>query len=367
LSHNRGMSKPRLRDLGIRIGAHEPGPLNAITDIPGVLVGQTTLHLDTPRIARTGVTVISPREGTIWRDNCFAGFHSFNGCGEMTGIHWIKESGLLCSPIAITCTHQVGIVHAALVKYGAERAHSFIGALPVVAETWDGYLNDANAHHLTEAHVFAALDGAHSGSVAEGNTGGGAGMICYEFKGGTGTASRRVTLDGQTYTVGVLVQTNHGARENCRVDGVPVGHAIPVSQVPGITDDPPQPGSSIIIIVGTDAPLIPTQCDRLAQRATVGLARTGGYGYNGSGDLFLAFSTGNDVSESDRSVRKIRMLAHRQMNVLFEATADAVEEAIVNSMLAAETMHGFEGHIVHALPHDALQTALRQHGRLSQS
>ncbi len=351
------MAKPRLRDLGIEIGAHRPGPLNAITDVPGVLVGQTTLIHDAPRIARTGVTVIAPREGAIWRDNCFAGFHSFNGCGEMTGIHWVKESGLLCSPIAITSTHQVGLVHESMVKYGAERAHSYIGALPVVAETWDGWLNDANAHHLTHAHVIGALDSATSGPVAEGCTGGGTGMICYEFKGGTGTSSRQVGILNETYTVGVLVQSNHGMRGNFRIDGVPVGHKISTSVVPGFKDQPTQ-GSSIIIIVGTDAPLLPIQCNRLAQRATAGLARTGGLGYNGSGDLFLAFSTGNAVSENDQTLRDLKMLPHRLMNPLFEATADAVEEAIVNSMLAAETTTGLNGRIIHALPHELVREAM---------
>lgn len=353
----------RLRDLGITLGQHPTGPFNAITDVPGVWVGHATLIHDAPRVARTGVTVIVPREGRVWTDNCFAGFHSFNGCGEMTGVHWVRESGTLCSPIAITCTHSVGAAHEALVKYGAERAHSFIGALPVVAETWDGWLNDANAHHLTHAHVFQALDSAASGPVAEGCVGGGTGMICHEFKGGIGTSSRVVQAGGEHYTVAALVQTNHGARGALRVDGVPVGREISTEVVPMDWSEPADQvnaGSSVIIVVATDAPLLGTQCDRLAQRATVGMARVGGVGYNGSGDLFFAFATGNHVSEQDRGVRDIRMLANRDMNALFEAAAEAVEESILNSLVAASTMTGFNGRTVHALPHDALLQAMRR-------
>ena len=352
----------RLRDLGITIGTHPTGRHNAITDVAGVLVGHTTLIADEPTVARTGVTVIVPRDGDIWQDNCFAGFHSFNGCGEMTGIHWVKESGLLCSPIAITCTHSVGAAHEALVKYGAQRASSFIGALPVVAETWDGWLNDANAHHLTHEHVFAALDGATGGPVDEGCVGGGTGMICHEFKGGIGTSSRVVNTSDGEWVIGALVQSNHGGRDLLRVNGVPVGREIGLDQVPMAWKEPADQanaGSSIIIILATDAPLIPSQCDRLAQRATVGLARCGGVGYNGSGDLFFCFSTGNHLSEYDQSIRDIKMLAHRQMNTMFEAAAEAVEEAILNSMIAARTMTGYKGHVVNALPHDALQRIMQ--------
>ena len=354
----------RLRDLGIAIGSYETGQHNAITDVAGVRVGHTTLIADEPTIARTGVTVIVPRDGDIWRDNCFAGFHSFNGCGEMTGIHWVRESGLLCSPIAITCTHSVGAAHEALVKYGEQRATSFIGALPVVAETWDGWLNDAGAHHLTHAHVFAALDGAKGGPVDEGCVGGGTGMICHGFKGGIGTSSRVVKASEGEWTVGALVQSNYGGRDFLRVDGVPVGREIGLDKVP-LDDKKPadqsSAGSSIIITLATDAPLIPTQCDRLAQRATVGLARCGGVGHNGSGVLFFCFSTGNHLSEFDQVIRDIRMLPHRQMNALFEAAAEAVEEAILNSMVAATTMTGFKDRVVHALPHDMLQAVMRSY------
>lgn len=359
---------PRLRDLGITIGQYPPGPHNAITDVAGVLVGHTTLIYDQPHVARTGVTVIVPREGEIWRDNCFAGFHAFNGCGEMTGIHWVKESGLLCSPIAITCTHQVGLVHEALVQYGAQRehAHDYIGALPVVAETWDGWLNDANAHPITHQHVFQAMDAAQAGPVAEGSVGGGTGMICHDFKGGIGTSSRVVNTDDGAFVVGVLVQSNHGTREGLRVNGAPVGTLIGKDQIPldwTEATDRSDAGSSIIIVISTDAPLLPVQCNRLAQRATMGLARTGGMGYNGSGDLFFCFSTGNHVSEYDTRARQVRMLAHRQLNALFEATAEAVEEAIINSLIAAETMTGYRGRTVYALPHDALLHALAGYRR----
>lgn len=372
----------RLRDLGIPLGVYPTGTHNAITDVPGVLVGHTTLIYDEPRMARTGVTVIVPRAGDIWRDNCFAGFHSFNGCGEMTGIHWVKESGLLCSPIAITCTHQVGLVHEALVQYGAqdvpagqgERAQSYIGALPVVAETWDGWLSDANAHHIKHEHVFAALDSAKGGPVEEGCVGGGTGMICHEFKGGIGTASRLVTTHDGDFVLGALVQSNHGSRDLLRVDGAPVGREIPSSVVPLPRDKPSGPpappapsapftGSSIIIVLATNAPLIPTQCDRLAQRATVGVARVGGVGYNGSGDLFFAFSTGNQLSEYDTQARDVKMLAHRQLNPFFEAAAEAVEEAILNSMIAAVTTTGYQGHTAHALPHDALKRVMAKYQR----
>lgn len=231
----------------------------------------------------------------------------------------------------------------------------------MVAETWDGWLNDANAHSIEHKHVFAAMDSAQGGPVVEGCVGGGTGMICYDFKGGIGSSSRVVRTEDGAFVVGVLVQSNHGSREGLRVNGIPVGVMIGKDRMPMDWHEPADQaniGSSIIIVIGTDAPLIPTQCNRLAQRATVGLARTGGMGYNGSGDLFLCFSTGNHVSEYDTRVREIRMLAHRQLNAFFEAAAEAVEEAIINSLVAAETMTGFQGHTVHALPHDALVQAL---------
>ena len=354
------MTRARLRDLGITIGVYPTGPHNAITDVPGVWVGYRTLIYDTPRIARTGVTVIVPRAGDIWHDHAFAGFHSFNGCGEMTGVHWLTESGLLCSPIAITNTHQVGLVHEAMVSYGHERGHTDIGALPVVAETWDGWLNDADAHHLTQEHVYAALDGAAPGPVAEGCVGGGTGMICCDFKGGIGTSSRVVETKSGTYTIGALVQANHGDRNLFRIDGVPVGRAISEAHTPMPWGEAPDT-SSIIIVVATDAPLIPTQCKRLAQRATVGLARMGGIGHNGSGDIFLAFATGNHFTDHGESLYDLKMMPHHHLNEVFEAEAEMVEEAILNVLTAAETTTGFKGRTAHALPLEEVKRVMERY------
>lgn len=356
------MGRGRLRDLGITVGALPPGPHNAITDVAGVLVGQSTVIHDEPRVARTGVTVILPRGHGRPTDFPFAGYHIFNGCGEMTGLAWVHESGLLMSPIAITNTNQVGIVRDALVQYAVDRfgEMSFFYKLPVVAETWDGWLNDADAFHVTREHVYAAMDGANAGPVAEGNTGGGTGMICHDFKGGTGTASRMAETPSGRYTVGALVQSNYGGRSLFRVDGVPVGLEIGPAHTP--TPWPEEPASSsIIIVLATDAPLIPLQCRRLAQRATVGLARTGGTGHNGSGDIFIAFATGNTVAFDHEGLYDIKMLPHRDMSPLFDAAAEAVEEAILNALVAAETMTGFQGRTVHALPLDELQRVLRKY------
>jgi D-aminopeptidase len=349
------MTRPRLRDLGIRIGRLPAGPHNAITDVPGVWVGQTTLRHDAPRIARTGVTVVVPREGAIWGDHAFAAYHAFNGNGEMTGIHWINEAGLLSSPIAITNTHQVGAVHEALVRYGHERRQMKHWLLPVVAETFDGWLNDAEAHHLQKEHVYQALDSARPGPVEEGCVGGGTGMICHDFKGGIGTASRLVETSSGRFTVGALVQANHGDRDLFRIDGVPVGREIGVDRVPrpwGTARPAPAatPSSSIIVILATDAPLLPIQCRRLAQRATVGLARVGSVGHNGSGDIFLAFATGNHLPANPEQPVDLKMLPHVHLNVFFEAVAEAVEESILNALCAAETTTGQQGRVAHALP-----------------
>ena len=352
------MPRPRLRDLGITIGTLPTGPFNAITDVPGVWVGHTTLIYDEPRVARTGVTMIVPREGNILADQCFAGYHSFNGNGEMTGTHWVAESGLLATPIAITNTHQVGIVRDTLVEYEVGLDPRAEWLLPVVAETYDGSLNDINAFHITREHVLAAIAAAGPGPVAEGNVGGGTGMICHEFKGGIGTSSRVAEAGGERYTVGALVQANYGAREDLRVDGVPIGRLIGVDQVPS-----PRvqwtPGGSIIVVIATDAPLLPVQCRRLAQRATVGLARVGGFGHNGSGDLFFAFATGNSIPAYAREPLPLRMLPHAQMNPLFHATVEAVEEAILNALTAAETMTGHQGHTAYALPLDVMLQHVR--------
>lgn len=354
------MGRARLRDLGITIGTIPAGPDNAITDVPGLWVGHTTLIYDEPRIARTGVTVIVPREGRIWRDNAFAAFHSFNGCGEFTGMHWLEESGLLCYPIALTNSHQVGTVHQAIVAYGRERKLSDVSSLSVVGETWDGWLNDADAFHIKREHVYQALDSAGPGPVAEGNVGGGTGMICHDFKGGMGTASRLVESESGRYTLGVLVQANHGDRADLRIDGVPVGRFIG----PGHTPTPwPEAAasSSLLVIIATDAPLLPGQCKRLAQRAALGLARAGGIGHNGSGDLFLAFATGNHIPANATGPVALQALPGHHMNPFFSAVAEAVDEAILNVLTAAETMSGYKGRTAYALPLDELQRVMAAH------
>ncbi len=347
------MQRKRLRELGITIGELPTGPFNAITDVPGVRVGHTTLHYDEPRVARTGVTVIWPRPEAIYQDQAFAGYYSFNGNGEMTGLLWVEESGCLGSPIGITNTHQVGVVRDALVEYETTHHPDSTWLLPVVAETYDGWLNDINAFHVTKEAVFAALAGAQSGPVAEGNVGGGTGMICHGFKGGIGTSSRVIESAGGQYTVGALVQANYGRRQHLRVDGVPVGQKISPESVPTPWSQPPS-GGSIIVVVATDAPLLPTQCKRLAQRATVGLARVGGVGHNTSGDIFLAFATGNHTPVKQDKLLPLQMIPNDQINPFFEATADAVEEAILNALCAAETVTGQQGRVAYALPLDQL-------------
>lgn len=355
------MPRARLRDLGINIGTLPTGKYNAITDVPGVLVGHTTLIYDEPRIARTGVTAIIPRDGNVWKDNCFAAYHSFNGCGELTGMIWVEESGTLCYPIILTTTHHVGTAHEAVVAYGQAHGLSDISALSVVGETWDGWLNDIDAFHIKQEHVIQALESATSGPVAEGNVGGGTGMICHDFKGGIGTASRVVETKSGTFTVGALVQANHGGREDFRVDGVPVGQILDYKAIP----DPWETvapfntaSSSILIIVATDAPLLPHQCQRLAQRATLGFARVGGLGHNGSGDIFFAFATGNHLAEGHNN---LTWMPNHHMTPLFTATAEAVEEAILNVLTSAETMVGHKGRVAQALPLDALQEIMRQY------
>lgn len=354
------MTRSRLRDLGITVGNLPTGPYNAITDVPDILVGHVTLVYDHPRVARTGVTVIVPRVGEIWKDNAFAAFHAFNGTGEMTGTHWLTESGLLCYPIAITNTHQVGTVHEAIVAYGQEKGYTKLSALPVVAETLDRWLNDIDAFHVSRENVYQALEDAKSGLVAEGNVGGGTGMICYDFKGGIGTASRIVDSQSGRYTVGALVQANHGDRHELRVDGIPVGKEIGFDLVPSPWEQPQQ-SSSIIVIIATDAPLLPVQCRRLAQRATVGLARTGGLGHNSSGDIFLAFATGNHFPGDIQSPLDLKMLPHHHLDVFFQAVAESVEEAILNALTSAETMIGRDGHTANAIPLDVLQQIMSKY------
>ena len=353
------MVRARLRDLGITTGTLPPGPWNAITDVPGVRVGYTTLIRDTPSIVRTGVTAIWPRRPEIWTDAVFAGIHSFNGNGEMTGWAWIAEQGLLASPICITNTQSVGVVRDAVCAYAVEKHVPMPWLLPVVAETYDGWLSDAASFRITPAHAIAALDAATSDPIAEGNVGGGTGMICHEFKGGTGTASRLVRVAGETFTVGALVQANYGARELLRVDGVPVGREISPDIVPSHRDIPRDAGS-IIVVLATDAPLLPIQCQRLARRATTGLAWVGGIGFNSSGDIFLAFATGNHVRHGEQ-ISAVRMLSPDNMNPLFQAAAEATEEAILNALTAAETMTGFTGRTAHALPLDRLVEVMRRY------
>lgn len=363
----------RSRDLGISIGSLPTGPTNAITDVPGVLVGHSTLNADLsdpPAAVRTGVTVILPH-ADIWTEPVFAGVHRLNGSGEMTGLEWIRETGELTSPIALTNTHSVGVVRDELVRAQvAARGEGPYWCLPVVAETWDGVLNDLNGHHVRPEHVQSALADARSGPVAEGNVGGGTGMICHGFKGGVGTSSRVVRATGVDYTVGVLVQTNYGRRERFRVDGRPVGEFITADQVP--LPDPPRPGApgagSIVVVIATDAPLLPHQCTRLAQRGALGIGRVGGAGEQYSGDLLIAFSTGNrglppygwdEDPHTERPELAVRMLAPQLQTSMFDAVIDACEEAILNALVAAQTMVGQHGTTVHALPHDLLLEAVQ--------
>ena len=330
----------RTRDLEITIGELEPGTHDAITDVEGVRVGHTTVLAGDD--VRTGVTIVVPPELPL-----FAGCHRLNGNGELTGLEWVRESGLLTTPIGITNTFSVGVVRDAI---AAESAEDGDWALPVVGETYDGFLNDAKGQHVTAEHARRALAEAKGGDVAEGSVGGGTGMICHGFKGGIGTASRRAG----DHVVGVLVQANHGRRSRFRVNGVPVGEAI--------GERIPQPNyddaGSIIGIVATDAPLLPHQCDRLAQRACLGVARVGGLGENSSGDLFFAFASGNRALDGTTGTLNVSMLPNEQIDPLFEAVVDATEEAILNALLAAETMTGRAGHAAHALDPALLLEAL---------
>ncbi len=356
------MKRARLRDLGITTGRLPPGPWNAITDVPGVKVGYANLIHDTPSVVRTGVTAIWPAGADIWSNWVFAGAHAFNGNGEMTGLAWIAEQGLISAPICITNTYSVGLVRDAICALAVRDNAPQPWHLPVAAETYDGWLSDSASFPVTVELALAAMDNATSGPIAEGNVGGGTGMNCHEFKGGTGTASRIVTIDGTHYTVGALVQANYGERALLRVDGVPVGREIPTTEIPSCRDTPAEAGS-IIVVLATNAPLLPIQCQRLARRATTGLAWVGGIGGNGSGDIFLAFSTANRI-QADATTNPIHMLAPHHMTPLFEAAAEATEEAILNAMTAAETMTGQHHRTSHALPLDRLQTIMRKHGRL---
>jgi L-aminopeptidase/D-esterase-like protein len=344
-----------------------PGTLNAITDVKGVEVGQTTLISGEGKLkvgigpVRTGVTAILPR-GKNSLDPVFAGIFSLNGNGEMTGTHWVEDSGFLDGPVMITNTHSVGVVRDAVIAWRVKRAppdqEGYTWSLPVVAETWDGDLNDANGFHVKPEHVFSAFDAAAAGPVVEGNVGGGTGMVCNEFKGGIGTSSRKLDAKFGGYTVGVLVQCNYGWRSQLRIAGVPVGREI--TENTARDDDI----GSIIVVVATDAPLIPTQLKRVARRVTLGLGRLGSFSGNGSGDLFIAFSTANSGAADAKGVRKLEMLPNESINPLFVATVQATEEAVVNAMVAAETMTGVDNHTVIALPHDKLREVLKKYNRL---
>jgi len=358
-------SKPRARDLGVPFDG-TPGQLNAITDVKGVEVGNTTLISGNGPLkvgvgpVRTGVTAILPR-GKDSNDAVFGAWFTENGAGEMTGTIWLEDSGFIDGPVMITNTHSVGVVHDAViawkVKHGPDQEDYWWSAA-VVAETWDGYLNDINGFHVKPEDAFHALDTAHAGPVEEGNVGGGTGMICNDFKGGIGTASRALSAEDGGYTVGVLVQCNYGDRDQLRIAGVPVGREI--------QDDKrrKKDGGSIIVVVATDAPLIPTQLKRVAKHVTLGLGRAGSYAGNGSGDIFIAFSTANPGAISPKRLRQLTMLPNDDLDPIFLATVQATEEAVINAMVAAETMTGINNRTVIALPHDRLREVLKKYNRL---
>ena len=366
-------SKPRARDLGVPFDG-TPGPNNAITDVKGVEVGHTTLISGNGKLvvgkgpARTGVTAIHPR-GKTSSDAVFAAWFTLNGNGEMTGTTWVDDSGFLNGPVMITNTHSVGVVRDAVIAWELRRApppEEDWWSLPVVAETWDGDLNDINGFHVHPEDAFHALDVAHTGPVEEGNVGGGTGMICNEFKGGIGTSSRVLDPKEGGYTVGVLVQCNYGSRDQLRIAGIPVGREIPDRPARLKSDDI----GSIIVIVATDAPLIPTQLKRIAKKVSLGLGRDGSYSGDGSGDIFLAFSTSNPGAVSPKSndtkgLHQLTMLPNDSLDPIFLATVQATEEAVVNAMVAAETMKGINDHEVIALPHDRLREVLKKYNRLA--
>jgi L-aminopeptidase/D-esterase-like protein len=359
-------SKPRARDLGVPFDGN-PGPLNAITDVKGVEVGYTTLISGSGKLqvgigpVRTGVTAILPR-GKDFTDPVFAGWFTLNGNGEMTGTTWVEDSGFLDGPVLITNTHSVGVVRDAAIAWRVKHAppdeEGYWWSLPVVAETWDGYLNDINGFHVKPEHVFHALDTAAEGPVQEGNVGGGTGMICNEFKGGTGTASRVLSAKAGGYTIGVLVQCNYGSRDQLHIAGVPVGREITEGSFRWSDT------GSIIVVVATDAPLIPTQLKRVARRVSLGLGRNGSFSGDGSGDIFIAFSTANPGAAGSKGLHHITMMPNDQLDPVFLATVQATEEAVVNAMVAAETMKGVNDREVVALPHERLREVLRKYNRL---
>jgi L-aminopeptidase/D-esterase-like protein len=368
VSHS-AQSSERARDLGIPFDG-ATGPLNAITDVAGVAVGQVSIVEDLPddRAVRTGVTAVLPRGAKSRDQPVFAGWFSLNGNGEMTGTTWIEESGFLEGPVMLTNTHSVGTVHQAAIDWRVSQGRAdetgYWWSLPVVAETWDGHLNDINGFHVKAEHVHAALRSASDGPVAEGNVGSGTGMICHEFKCGIGTASRIAETAGNAYTVGVLVQANYGLRNTLRIAGVPVGQHLTEDRAYASLLEPVQETGSIIVVAATDAPLLPHQLKRIAKRAGLGIARVGGMAGNGSGDIFVAFSTAGPETNKEGNVMAVRMLANDAISPLFDATVLATEEAIVNAMVAATDMKGDRGHVAKAIDHEQLLRVLRQYNRL---
>ena len=374
-AQNNPPAKPRARDLGVPFDG-TPGPLNAITDVSGVTVGHTTRIPGEGKWqvgkgpVRTGVTAVLPRGKDSMSNPVFAGWWSLNGNGEMTGTTWVEESGFLEGPVMITNTNSVGVVRDAVIQWrvthGQPDPKSYWWSLPVVAETWDGWLNDINGFHVKPEHALHAIDSAASGAVEEGNVGGGTGMVCNGFKGGIGTASRKMDAKDGGYTAGILVQCNYGRRPDLRIAGVAVGREVP--------DDVPYAGTSfasddhgsIIVVVATDAPLVAHQLKRLARRVSLGLGRNGSISGNGSGDIFIAFSTANPGTAAADHVVDLKMLPNDKLGPVFAATVQATEEAIINAMIAAETMTGIENHKVIALPHDKLREVLKKYNRLIQ-
>ncbi|MGA9572782.1 MAG: P1 family peptidase [Lysobacterales bacterium] len=358
----------RARDLGIPFEG-EPGPLNAITDVAGVTVGHTTLISDTPNghAIRTGVTAIAPRGKDSLMEPVMAATFALNGNGEMTGSAWVEESGLLEGPVMLTNTHSVGVVRDATIGWriraAGPDASGYTWSLPLVAETWDGHLNDINGFHVKAGDAEAALQNASGGVVAEGNVGGGTGMICHEYKCGIGTASRIVKALDKSYTVGVLVQANYGLRDSLRIAGVAIGQHMREDRVYSEDDAQARETGSIIVVVATDAPLLPHQLKRLAKRPSLGLGRMGSIAGNGSGDIFIAFGTGNPAGQT--GLQQVQMLGNEHLDPLFAAVVQATEEAIVNAMIAARDMTGEGGRYAKAIPHEELKKWLKHYGRLS--
>ena len=364
------LAKDRARDLGIPFEGI-PGELNAITDVTGVEVGYASVIKDLGSLlgqkdtARTGVTAVFPR-GNESDDPVYSAWFSLNGNGEMTGTAWIEESGFLEGPVMITNTHSVGTVHEAVIRWKLQKGTiSRTWSLPVVAETWDGYLNNINGFHIQKEHVFEAMDNAQSGTIAEGNVGGGTGMVCFEFKGGTGTASRIMKTGAGTFTAGVLVQANFGRRHQLVIAGVPVGKSLVEDAPYTDTKDLYEESGSLIAVVATDAPLLPVQLKRMAKRVSLGMARTGATSGNGSGDLFIAFSTANiNASSPVTGIAEIQSLSNSHISGLFSAVAMATEEAIINALVAAESIEGRKNRRIVSLPHERLRELLKKHGRL---